>query len=357
MNQPEAPRMHSIGKFRRLQRLLNKDGHFCIVAMDQRAILQRMLAQSTDTPVADLPFADMLAVKRLLVEELSAGASAMLFDPNIAVPAAIDILPRNTGLLVSLEHHLVEETDHGRKSHSIPHWDVGKIQKLGADGVKLLIWYHPHAHDDIREHQQRVVRDVGKQCEEHQLPFVLELLAYQPPGGPCGQLTDTLDSLKTRSSVVLDSVVEFTRQQYRVDMLKLESPIPRQMLYNNPVTNQQAFDAIGDCCKAAQVPWLMLSGGVSTDEFVTVLEYAYKAGAQGFLAGRAIWKEPLRAFPDTVTCRRNLQRSGIAALQRLLKVTRDHAQTYQPRPESVPQLASEGDFAIWFASSNEQATV
>ena len=92
MTQTETSKLHSIGKARRLRRLLNDDGHFCVVALDQRAILQRMLAELQHVTESELPFTDMLAVKHLLVDVLAAKASAMLFDPNIAVPAAICLL-------------------------------------------------------------------------------------------------------------------------------------------------------------------------------------------------------------------------------------------------------------------------
>lgn len=351
---PDASRPRSIGKARRLQRLMNNDGHFCAVALDQRAILQRMLAQLKRIEECDLPFADMMAVKHLLVETLSADASAMLLDPNIAVPAAMDILPRDTGLLVSLEHHLVEETRNGRKTHSIPNWSVSKIQKLGADGVKVLLWYHPQADEEVREHQKQYVLDIGKQCEEHQLPFVLELLTYSPPVHNTLQPADDINSMATRPGIVLESVAEFTQQQYRVDLLKLESPIPSHSLYDSATQNQSAFNSIGECCKAAQVPWVLLSGGISTDEFVTVLEYAYAAGAQGFLAGRAIWKESLQAFPNMSACRNRLQRDGVMAMERLLQATRDHAQAYRPQIDTVPRLEVEGDFADWYAGSDQQ---
>jgi tagatose 1,6-diphosphate aldolase len=50
-----------------------------------------------------------------------------------------------------------------------------------------------------------------------------------------------------------------------------------------------------DNCKrldaASHVPWIILSGGVDFDLFVRQVEIASKAGASGFLAGRALWQE------------------------------------------------------------------
>lgn len=353
MTNADTAKTHSPGKTRRLRRMLSADGHFCMVALDQRAILAKMLSDLKNIEESALLFADMLAVKRLLVEALSHNASAMLFDPNIAVPAALDVLPRDTGLLISLEHHRVEETALGRKTASIPDWSVEKIQRLGADGVKVLIWYHPDADAEVCAHQQDYVRSIGQQCAGHELPFVLELLAYQPP-----QKSDNSKSLSVFNSneqlpkVVLASVQEFVKPEYQVDLLKLESPVPVATLDPQGATSdtdiQSAFDAVGACCAEAQIPWVMLSAGVTTNQFITVLRHAYAAGAQGFLAGRAIWKEPLQSFPDLARCRANLDQHGKRALDSLLDVTKQSAHAFELNCESAPTLDAEGDFATWY---------
>ena len=42
----------------------------------------------------------------------------------------------------------------------------------------------------------------------------------------------------------------------------------------------------------------MLSAGAGADDFQNSLHYAYRAGASGYLAGRAIWSEAFDAFPN-----------------------------------------------------------
>lgn len=323
-----------IAKARRLQRLLGPDNRFYMVALDQRAILATMLAQFKQIDAAELPFSDLLRVKRLLVESLAQPCSAMLYDPNIAVPAAIDILPSDTGLVVSLEHHVVEESPAGRKTRSIPDWSVEKIHHLGADGVKLLIWYHPDAAAGVCRHQQDYVRSVGVTCEACGVPLVLELLAYKPgelqnqdSAEPAG--TSAEFSAAELADVVVRSVLEFSKPEYRIDLFKLESPVPPATLNSTVVdvesTFQQAFDAVGRVCKEADIPWVLLSAGVTTKQFIRLLGYAYRAGASGFLAGRAIWKAPLSVFPDIDATRKALQSQGVDALQQIIQVTQRQA--------------------------------
>src|SRR5581483_5370359 len=129
--------MSTIGKTRGLARLADTDGHFRMVALDQRP---------------------------------------PMFDPNFAVPAAIDLLPARCGLIMTLEEHRVEETPAGRKSRIIDNWSVAKIRAMGGDAVKVLAWYRPDADAAVNEHQKRFVREIGEDCARHDIPYVLELL-------------------------------------------------------------------------------------------------------------------------------------------------------------------------------------
>ena len=174
--------MTSIGKSRGLARLANADGRFTMVALDQRPPIVAAIAKARGVPASDVGFAEVVAAKRLLVRALAGDASSMLFDPNFAVPAAIDILPPSTGLIVTLEDHRFEETPTGRKSRAIADWSVEKIRRMGADAVKVLAWYRPDAGAEIVAHQRAFVRDVGADCARHDIPYILELLVYPFPG-------------------------------------------------------------------------------------------------------------------------------------------------------------------------------
>jgi tagatose 1,6-diphosphate aldolase len=43
--------------------------------------------------------------------------------------------------------------------------------------------------------------------------------------------------------------------------------------------------------QASRLPWVLLSAGVDFESFKKQVEIACKAGASGFLAGRALWQE------------------------------------------------------------------
>ncbi|MBW6494843.1 MAG: hypothetical protein K0B16_09870, partial [Burkholderiaceae bacterium] len=60
--------------------------------VDQRHQIARLIAKCRGIAEDQLSFADMVAVKRLLVEELGQHASAVLLDPNYRFPAALQQL-------------------------------------------------------------------------------------------------------------------------------------------------------------------------------------------------------------------------------------------------------------------------
>ncbi|NDV88998.1 DUF2090 domain-containing protein [Aurantimonas aggregata] len=345
--------MTSIGKLRGLTRLADDDGHFTMVALDQRPPLISAIAKAKNIRPENVTFKDMLAAKRMLVQALAGDASSMLLDPNFAVPAALDILPARTGLIVTLEEHRFVETLGGRLSRSIDNWSVGKIRRLGGDAVKVLAWYRPDASPEVIEHQRDYVRTVGAECRRHDIPYVLELLVYPFPDS-AGHTTDYVESPDKRAELVIDSVREFAKPEYGVDLFKLETPLPGSSLpeWSDAADSKAAaaeFDAVGSICRDAGIPWVLLSGGVTPDQFGRVLNYAYAAGAQGFLAGRTIWLDAIQsAFPDEAKVLSELKADGKQRFERLTQITRSHAKPWL-FPASEVAYTREGAFAAAYA--------
>ncbi|WP_219816422.1 hypothetical protein [Arthrobacter sp. 4R501] len=79
---------------------------------------------------------------------------------------------------------------------------------------------------------------------------------------------------------------------------------------------------------AVHRPWVILSAGVSYEEFACQLEIAAKAGASGYLAGRSLWRETASArsaeeFADAITLTRE-------RIRKLNAITRAHATPFSP---------------------------
>src|SRR5260370_12620048 len=71
-------------------------------------------------------------------------------------------VPARRGLIMTLEEWQTADTPGGKMSRDIPEWGVGKIRRLGADAVKLLVWYRHDAAESVRAHQQAWGRAAGE---------------------------------------------------------------------------------------------------------------------------------------------------------------------------------------------------
>ncbi len=336
-----------LGKTWGMRRMATPEGHFTMVALDQRPPIANLIAARRGIAVADVAFKDMVDVKRVIIGAVAGRASAVLFDPNYALPAGIAVLPAHSGLVVTLEDHRFDDTPGGRLSHSIRDWSVDKIKRAGADAVKVLAWYRPDADANVLAHQQRYVETIGEECRRQDIAYVLELLAY-PFAKSAQHTADYVESPEKLPELVLESVREFAKPRYGVDLFKLESPLPGATLpaRDGSAAHRQAqrhFDAMGAICRDAGIPWVMLSAGVTSPQFVRVMEYAYAAGANGFLAGRAIWLAAMQHFPDLARCAEQLGEDGAATLDELALLTRRAGHAWRADYSAFDRIEAEGE--------------
>ncbi len=337
----------SLGKTWGLRRMATADGHFTMVALDQRPPIANLVAARRGIDAREVAFGDMVDVKRVIVDAVGAHASAVLFDPNYAIPAGIARLSPRTGLVLTLEDHRFEDTPGGRLSHSIRDWSVEKIKRAGGDGVKVLAWYRPDADADVVARQQAYVAQIGEQCRLHDIAYVLELLVY-PFSKSARHTVDYVESPEKLPELVLESVREFAHPRYGVDLFKLESPLAGATLpaRDGGAAHRDAqawFDRMGAICAGAGLPWVMLSAGVTSEQFLRVMEYAYAAGANGFLAGRAIWWQAMQAFPDLAACEAALRIDGGRTLERLAALTKRAGSAWQPDYAALAAVKAEGE--------------
>src|SRR5207237_1924103 len=113
----------------------------------------------------------------------------------------------------------------GRLTRLYPQWSVAKIKRLGADGVKLMLFYRPDADPAVNAEQQALVERVGAECRAHDLAFLLEPLVY-PFAGAANATHDYVEDGTKRPELVIDTVREFRAERYGVDIFKLETPVP-----------------------------------------------------------------------------------------------------------------------------------
>lgn len=319
----------SAGKLRGIRRLADSDGRFKMVAVDQRPPMLKALAPKL-APRAP-GYEDLSQIKALLTKKLMRFGSAVLIDPDYGFSAAEGVIPPGKGMLITLEDFNFAETPEGRKTSLMREWSVAKIKRMGADGVKLLLWYRPDASVDVVSHQRNLVRSVGEACRQYDIPFLLELLVY-PFKGSDGHTADYIEDKKKYPELVLQSLLDFSADEYGIDIYKLESPIVAADLPDPDAGGAaaQAAQAVFDeMARLIDKPWVMLSAGASMDVFRRVLTFAYRAGANGYLAGRAIWWPSFGFYPDLLAMEERLDSEAARYMREINDLTVSMARPWQ----------------------------
>ena len=310
----------SNGKWRRLRSLADGEGRFKMMAIDQRGSLVDAIAKVTNRSGEQVAADELAKTKEVITRVLGPYATAVLTDPVYGHPHSYQSMPRGVGLLLAHEETGYERSGASgkeRKTTLIEGWSVEKAEHAGADAVKLLLYYHPDASEEVRRHQQDIVQRLGAQCEQTNLPFLLELVAYAIEEAS----TNTDEYAKRKPDLVIRSAREFSAPKYKVDVLKLEFPadLKRTKEFCGGAFGQEhepvyQLSDVREFCRqldeAARMPWVILSAGVSIDEFLVQVELATEAGASGFLCGRAIWKDAVPLYPDLAKMEEWLRSEG-----------------------------------------------
>lgn len=286
---------------------------FGTLAIDQRPPLMHLVAKALSRDPEGVG-AEVAELKGILSESLARAVTGILIDPHYAFPAAMPALPRETGLMLTLEHHRFETVEGGwRKSAVIPGWSVEQAVRMGADGLKLLAWHRPDAPQDIVEHQLNFVREVGQQCKKADRLFIFEVLPYPLPGEDPATYNAKLRQMS------LEIAAAFADPGFHIDLYKLAFPGAADLVREFGGSGYSLEDLEADMREYTKLPapWLLLSGGLGADQFVQMLEAALSAGARGYLAGRAVWQHPLRFYPDKTKVREALREEGLETIGRL----------------------------------------
>ncbi len=348
----------SAGKLRGLGRIADERGRFRMLAIDQRGSLKRMLERSLSREVK---YNDLAAIKRVIVKTLAPYSSAVLIDPVYGYPEAIKYFPKKVGLLIASEETGAEKvgaTGEERKSRLIDGWSVSKTRRLGADAVKLLVYYRTDVSPKVIQHQQELVAQVGRECQNHDIPFVLEVVSYPFQNG---EAKDTPSYAKRKPQMVFDAVHEFSKEKYKVDLLKVEFPADLKFCREFA---DGAFDAqkresvytlsdVNDFCRRvtelSRVPWVVLSAGVDIREFIENVAIATKNGASGFLCGRAIWQGCVQFYPDLEAMEQWLLTTGVDNFLRLYSASEAATPYFTTRQfVSYPQIKLADQGESWY---------
>src|SRR5690242_19329416 len=290
----------SAGKLKHLKALSNKEGIIAAAAMDQRGSLQKSIASAKGVDTKAVTPQMMSEFKTAVVKVLTPHASAILLDPEYGLDAA-KARASNAGLLLAYEESGYDNTKPGRLPDLLPHVSAKRIVEWGADAVKILIYYTPFEDSAINDIKHAFIERIGAECESLEIPFFLEFVGYDPKGGS----EKGFEFAKIKPQVVIGSMKEFTKPQYKVDVLKVEVPVNAEFVEGSAVykgekayTRAEALAYYKQAAEVATKPFIYLSAGVSNKQFVESLNMAKEAGTDfsGVLCGRATWKDGMPIY-------------------------------------------------------------
>ncbi|MGI2336687.1 MAG: tagatose 1,6-diphosphate aldolase [Dehalogenimonas sp.] len=308
------------GKLRGLQQLADAQGLFIMTAMDHRGSLENGLCRGQNAGC----FQEMVDFKLDLCRALAPVSSAVLLDPIYGAAQAITAgaLPGNTGLLVSVEATGYEGGKTARITRLLDGWGVEKIKRLGASAVKMLVYFRPDS-GDLAEIQLETVAKVAAECQEHDIPFLVEPVSYALDGESNEEYRGKKTEIVTGTAKMMTALP--------IDVLKAEFPADMTQ-----VTDEgRLLEACRALDEASAKPWVILSAGADFPVFRRQVELACRAGASGFLGGRAIWQEAV-SITDREVRRRFFETTALERLNELIGLTREWGRPWYRSPKNAP---------------------
>lgn len=327
----------SMGQIRGLSATSTDEGVFTILAFDHRQSFVRMLSQAAPDST---DYDSVAQRKSTIVRALGQHASAVLLDPIYGVGGVIAqrALPGSTGLLVALEESGYDGPTTARQTRLLDHWSVEKIKHLGANAVKLLVYYHPEA-GQLTTRQEELIQRVIAACNRSDIPLFLEAVSYSIDPG-VDKRSAAFAALRPMLLVKIAKRLSALGPQ----VLKLEFPVDVE----HDQDKKSWAAACASVSEAATCPWALLSAGVDFEVFVEQVRVACQQGASGYIAGRAIWKE---VVPLASGEREEWLRSTAAErLKTLTHVARRNARPWMDFWPELDAAAYEGWYADYRAA-------
>jgi sulfofructosephosphate aldolase len=283
-------------------RMRDADGLYSMVAVDQRESLRAMLAQSGSGPVTD---DQMREFKVKVARALSPVASALLVDTDLALQPILDAdaLAEGCDLIVAVD--AISYSPQGVAQATALRKDLlGTAWDKRVAGLKFLLLWTPGQWlgCDASEVQQ-FIDDAARAGLDSVLEVVVrEADGSPPPPGRQAQL-----------------LVEAAKQTAPLGATLYKTEVP----YQNRASAEDVTRVSALITGSIECPWVILSSGVPGDQFPQAVQRTAQGGAEGFLAGRAVWRKAAAlAGEAAVNCLSNESVATVAGLREALRAGR-----------------------------------
>ena len=315
-----------------MEKLSDENGIISALAFDQRGALKRLMAQYQETePTVE----QMEELKVLVAEELTPYASSMLLDPEYGLPAT-KALDKNAGLLLAYEKTGYDTSSTKRLPDCLDVWSAKRIKEQGADAVKFLLYYDVDSSDELNQQKQAYIERVGSECVAEDIPFFLEILAYDEKIADAS----SAEYAKVKPRKVIEAMKVFSDPRFNIDVLKVEVPVNVKYVEgfgDGEVvhTKEEAAAFFKQQDEATNLPYIYLSAGVAAKLFQETLVFAHESGANfnGVLCGRATWAGSVKDYIEQgeEAARQWLWTSGFQNIDELNQVLKQTATSWKER--------------------------
>ena len=279
-----------------MTRLSNGNQVIAALAIDQRGALKRLLAAAAGGG----DFANDILVDfiKVISSELTPYASSILLDAEYGVTAS-ELRHADCGFIAAYEKTEYDASTPGRLPDLLPIWSAKRIKELGADAVKILLYYDVDDKPEINDIKHALVERIGSECIAEDIPYFVEILTYD--ASDMDVTSREYASLKPHK--VNGAMREFSKPQYNADVLKVEVPVNMNFVEDytseeSVYTADEARAYFKEQSEATHLPFIYLSAGVSAKLFQETLVFSKESGStfNGVLCGRATWKDAVAIF-------------------------------------------------------------
>ena len=276
--------------------LTRPSGAFAMLAVDQREALRNMLGEAREGTAAPVSDAEVTEFKLAATAILTPYASAVLLDKQFVLDRAIaeHAIADSCALIVAADEFIPGPEEVVGDVRIDADVDPAHYAAAGAVAMKLLVLYRP---DEAPAGRIAMVENFVARCRVAGVLSIIEPISRPPRDGRPFDW----------NAGVLAAAAELGH--LGADLYKAE--VPGHAAGDESVISR-------DCAAitaAVDSPWVVLSSGVDADRFPAAVALAVAAGASGFLAGRAVWKDSLGA-PDRVKA---LRTDAVRRLQLLVE--------------------------------------
>lgn len=279
-----------------MTRLSNGNQVIAALANDQRGALKRLLAAAAGG--GDFANDILVDFKKVISSELTPYASSILLDAEYGVTAS-ELRHADCGFIAAYEKTEYDASTPGRLPDLLPIWSAKRIKELGADAVKILLYYDVDDKPEINDIKHALVERIGSECIAEDIPYFVEILTYD--ASDMDVTSREYASLKPHK--VNGAMREFSKPRYNADVLKVEVPVNMNFVEDytseeSVYTADEARAYFKEQSEATHLPFIYLSAGVSAKLFQETLVFAKESGStfNGVLCGRATWKDAVAIF-------------------------------------------------------------